>query len=171
MELQRLLAAYDRENRLAIDAVYAQFSPTLDDFYLEELRLVFAPEPDAQGMLPVEVVLTRTVPGLEPRTVRGAGAAFPLRRAAACFAGALRELPGGRGEPLLARLRDGQAWLVARQVGQTQAVALVLEPEGRDALALLPPHPSTPSPGGEGESFPRRRSPRPPEGERGSDLS
>src|SRR5262249_38070172 len=48
-DLRALLRAYDLANRLAIDTVYAQFSPTLDDFYAEDLGLAFDPRADAAG--------------------------------------------------------------------------------------------------------------------------
>ena len=90
--LRDLLERYDRDNRLAIDTVYAQFSPTLDDFYHEALTVVF-PEPAGAGVpaaeVSPEITLTRTVPGQEPKSVRGAGAPFPLARAAALAAAAL----------------------------------------------------------------------------------
>ena len=75
------------------------------------------------GAVVPEIVLTRTVPGQEPKSVRGAGAPFPLTRAAGLAAAAL-----GRDA---ARLRP-------HQVGGSQRVALRLEPEGTDVASLLP---------------------------------
>ena len=124
--LRDLLERYDRDNRLAIDTVYAQFSPTLDDFYHEALTVVF-PEPAVAGgpaaEVRPEITLTRTVPGQEPKSVRGAGAPFPLARAAALAAAALG--------------RDGLR-LRPRQVGRGQRVALLVEPEGTDVASVLP---------------------------------
>jgi hypothetical protein len=126
--LRALLQAYDRANRLAIDTVYGQFSPTLDDYYDEDLRLVFPEGSDSRGSPRPEIILTRTVPGQEPKSVRGAGAPFPLAQAAALVGDAL-----GRGGP------DGRhgPCLRPRQVGRSQAVALYLEPEGTDVTVLL----------------------------------
>jgi hypothetical protein len=121
--LVALLREYDRANRLAIDVVYAQFSPTLDDFYAESLRLEFPVQADALGEVGPEIVLTRTVPGQEPKSVRGAGAPFPLHRARALLEAALAR------SPLSVR---------PRQVGGSQRVALYLEPEGIDVTGLLP---------------------------------
>ena len=121
--LRDLLERYDLANRLAIDVVYAQFSPTLDDFYHEHLALVFPERAGGDGDVVPEIVLTRTVPGQEAKSVRGAGAPFPLTRAATLAAAAL-----GRDT---ARLRP-------HQVGGSQRVALRLEPEGTDVAALLP---------------------------------
>jgi hypothetical protein len=132
--LRTLLQAYDRANRLAIDTVYAQFSPTLDDYYDEDLRLVFPEGSDAQGSPRPEIVLTRTVPGHEPKSVRGTGAPFPLAQAAALVGAALgRDGRDGRGGG------DGRHGLCLRprQVGRSQAVALYLEPEGTDVTVLL----------------------------------
>jgi hypothetical protein len=122
-DLRRLLVEYDRENRLKIDAVYAQFSPTLDDFYAEDLRLVFPAEADARGELRPEIVLTRTVPGQPPKSVRGPGAPFPLARAAALVA-AMR---GDAAPPRLA----------VRQSGRSQAVRLIVEETGEDVEGWL----------------------------------
>jgi hypothetical protein len=124
--LRDLLERYDRDNRLAIDAVYAQFSPTLDDFYHEALTVDFPDRGEGGDPGPEvspEITLTRTVPGQEPKSVRGAGAPFPLARAAALAAAALG--------------RDGLR-LRPRQVGRSQRVALLLEPEGTDVTAALP---------------------------------
>ena len=121
--LRALLQAYDLANRLAIDTVYAQFSPTLDDFYAEDLRLVFPPHGDSREEVRPEIVLTRTVPGQEPKSVRGPGAPFPLAQAAR-LAGAVT----GRGA---VRVRPGQ-------VGGGQTVSLFLEPEGTDLAGMLP---------------------------------
>jgi hypothetical protein len=121
--LRDLLGRYDLANRLAIDVVYAQFSPTLDDFYHEDLAVVFPDRAGAGGDVRPEIVLTRTVPGQDPKSVRGAGAPFPLARATALAAAALGRAP----------LR-----LFPRQVGRSQRVALLLEPEGTDVVTLLP---------------------------------
>ncbi|MGH2353826.1 MAG: hypothetical protein ACRDJN_19650 [Chloroflexota bacterium] len=137
LTLARLLADYDRANRLAIDAVYAQFSPTLDDFYAEELRLEIGDTVDAGGELPVEIALTRTVPGTESKTVRGDGVPFPLARAGAVFSSALADAPAERGNRLQQRYDRGLVWLRPRQAGRTQGVALALEPDGQEVLALL----------------------------------
>jgi hypothetical protein len=120
--LRDLLEGYDLANRLAIDVVYAQFSPTLDDFYHEHLALVFPERAGADGDVVPEIVLTRTVPGQEPKSVRGAGAPFPLARAAGLAAALGRDA---------ARLRP-------HQVGRSQRVALRLEPDGTDVATLLP---------------------------------
>jgi hypothetical protein len=136
--LQRLLQEYDRANRLEIDAVYAQFSPTLDDYYAEDLRIVFPERPDTD--LPEvrpEIVLTRTVPGHQPRTVRAPGAPFPLFQAWEYVCGAALEAPRGRGEALWRRIDGGQVWPQPRQVGRTQQVQLALMPDDRDVLAVL----------------------------------
>jgi hypothetical protein len=132
--LRALLQAYDRANRLAIDTVYAQLSPTLDDYYDEDLRLVFPEGSDAQGSTRPEIVLTRTVPGQEPKSVRGPGAPFPLARAATLVGAAL--VRGSRSGPDGWDGRHGPC-LRPRQVGRSQAVALYLEPEGIDVTALL----------------------------------
>jgi hypothetical protein len=133
--LRRLLLAYDHANRLAIDAVYAQFSPTLDDFYAEALRLELGAE--ARGEVPVEIVLTRTVPGQAPASVRGSGAPFPLAAAAGLVRRALAAAPAGEAGALAERLRRGEAQLRPRQVGGSQVVTLVVEPDGADLPALL----------------------------------
>jgi hypothetical protein len=134
--LRALLQDYDRADRLAIDAVYAQFSPTLDDYYAEDLLIAFAPRADAAGDVAAEIVLTRTVPGQEPKAVRGAGAPFPLRRAGVLAARALAAA-GERGAALRDGLASGRLRLRPRQVGRSQAVALVWEPAGGDVLAFL----------------------------------
>jgi hypothetical protein len=137
-DLAALLAAYDLASRLEIDAVYAQFSPTLDDYYDEELRLVFpaAGHDDDVGDLRPEVILTRTVPGLPAKSVRAPGAPFPLGRAMVLATAALR-----RGDPQARRvaqaLAAGAMRLVVRQAGRTQAVELALEPGGTALLDLL----------------------------------
>jgi hypothetical protein len=122
--LRTLLQAYDLANRLAIDTVYAQFSPTLDDFYSESLRLIFPPHLGSPDEVRPEIVLTRTVPGQEPKSVRGAGAPFPLAQATRLAGAAIGRNP--------ARVRPGQ-------VGGGQAVSLFLEPEGVDLAGMLPP--------------------------------
>src|SRR5262249_20702778 len=120
----------------AIDTVYAQFSPTLDDFYAEDLGLAFDPRADAAGDVGVEIVLTRTVPGQEPKAVRGPGVPFPLARAGDLVARALARA-GERGAGLRDGLGRGRARLRPRQVGRSQTVSLVWEPDGGDVLALL----------------------------------
>jgi hypothetical protein len=141
--LRRLLDAYDRANRLEIDAVYAQFSPTLDDYYVEELRIdvpdVAAGRPAAAVPAEVrpEIVLTRTVPGLRSRSVRAPGAPFPLAQAYRLVQAALAASQSERGRALRAAVDGGSAWLALRQVPRTQRVRLLLEPGEADALALL----------------------------------
>ena len=139
-ELRALLDAYDRANRLAIDAVYAQFSPTLDDYYQEELEVVF-PAPAAMDVvsdeLRPEIVLTRTVPGQAPKTVHGVGAAFPLARAAALAHAALVEARAGDADDLHTRLDRGSARLWPVQVPRTQLVQLRVRPDGVDLLSFL----------------------------------
>jgi hypothetical protein len=135
-ELEDLLAAYDRANRLVIDAVYAQFSPTLDDFYAEELRIEFPDDRSMETPAP-EIVLTRTVPGLDPRLVRGRGAPFPLGRAKALVCAALAATARPAACDVLARIEAGGAWLVPAQEGCSQVVRLRLMPDSRDALALV----------------------------------
>jgi hypothetical protein len=83
-----------------------------------------------------DLILTRTVPGLEPRSVRSRGAPFPLARARALVVAAPTVEPPGPAD-LRARLEAGIAWLQPAQVGRSQLVQLRLEPDGRDVLALL----------------------------------
>jgi hypothetical protein len=126
---------------LAIDAVYAQFSPTLDDFYAEDLRIVF-PAPEELGKaaddVRPEIVLTRTVPSQVPKSVRGAGAAFPLAPAAALARAALAGARGGDAATVRARLDQGTARLWPVQAPRTQLVQLRIVPDGVDLLSLLP---------------------------------
>jgi len=137
------LEEYDRANRLEIDAVYAQFSPTLDDFYLETLHIDFPDNPPAAGTpetLRPEITLTRTVPGLQPKSVRAPGAAFPLRRCVDLAHRAVAHTPDGGPQATaghLARLLSGEAWLVPVQVPRTQEVRLQLRPCDEDLLSRL----------------------------------
>jgi len=138
--LRVLLQEYDRANRLEIDAVYAQFSPTLDDYYAEELRIEFPRnEQDLYRGAEVrpELALTRTVPGHEPRSVHAPGAPFPLERAWELFGNAVACAPVTRGQDMWERVDADLVWLRPEQVGHTQAVRLVLEPDGSDALEIL----------------------------------
>ena len=136
--LRRLLDDYDRDNRLRIDAVYAQFSPTLDEYYAEELRVEFPnlllSGDSGDGIRP-ELTLTRTVPGSEPRSVSGAGAPFPLARARTLVGRAAADTP--EGAALVDGIHGGLVWLQARQVGRSQVVQLVLQPAGDDVLDVL----------------------------------
>ena len=154
--LEALLAAYDHANRLAIDALYAQFSPTLDDFYAEELRIVFPPRhataasgaPGADGAaargetldagdrFTPELILTRTVPGQEPKSVRSTGAPFPLAHACRLVRAALSDSPGA-GAAAATALNEGRAFLAPVQVLRTQRVVLHLVPGGTDVIGLL----------------------------------
>jgi len=134
-----LLEAYDRANRLEIDSVYAQFSPTLDDFYLEELVVIF-PAPPGSSLpddVRPEIVLTRTVPGQQPRSVRAPGAAFPLSEATRLAHAALAETRAESAEVTLSRLRQGLLRLWPVQLPRTQLVQLRVLPDGGDVLALL----------------------------------
>ena len=134
------MADYDLANRLAIDAVYAQFSPTLDDYYAEELRIEFPKSKrnlHGQAEVRPDLVLTRTVPGQEPRSVHAPGAPFLLARAGELLASAMASVPDARGVDTRARVGRGLAWLRPEQVGRSQTVRLVLEPGGRDVQALL----------------------------------
>ncbi|MBI3970449.1 MAG: hypothetical protein HY332_04090 [Chloroflexi bacterium] len=135
--LAHLLDAYDRANRLEIDAVYAQLSPTLDDYYAEELRLVFPQYQQGIDEVRPEIVLTRTIPGLVTRAAHAPGAPFPLARAAALVRQSLAGSSDERARRLLERLTHGEAWLAARQRDRTQAVYLAVEPEGRDVAEWL----------------------------------
>jgi hypothetical protein len=138
--LAALLADYDQANRIAIDSLYAQFSPTLDDFYAETLRITFPVERVALDRLGNDVrpdlLLTRTVPGFESKSVRAQGAPFPLARARAL---AEQALAGQRTESsaLVAQLGQRQAFLRPAQIGGSQVVRLIIEPGGDDVLALL----------------------------------
>ena len=80
LALQALLQAYDLANRLAIDTVYAQFSPTLDDFYAEDLRLVFPAQRLPGGGTPGDRAHPhRARPGAEVGAAKG-----PLSTGAGC---------------------------------------------------------------------------------------
>jgi hypothetical protein len=139
--LSQLLQAYDLANRIEIDSLYAQFSPTLDDFYAETLRIDFPDVCGAPGAVSEEVrpdlTLTRTIAGLEPKSVRSTGAAFPLARAAALVWQALAESSTVTAGDLATALASGAAWLCPAQLGRSQVVELLLEPGGREAMALL----------------------------------
>jgi hypothetical protein len=124
--------------------VYAQFSPTLDDFYAEDLRVVFPPPParittpaDSPDELRPEIVLTRTVPGQPPKSVRGAGAPFPLAQAAELATAALSESGAEQALSAAASLARREAYLWPAHLPRTQVVQLRLLPGDADVARLL----------------------------------
>ena len=139
--LAHLLEEYDRANRLEIDALYAQFSPTLDDYYAEELRIAFPAEQHtlsaAGETIRPDLLLTRTVPGQEPRSVHAQGAPFPLARARALVSQALAAGSNGQNQATWRQLAAGTAWLRPVQAGRSQLVRLLVEPQGKDVAALV----------------------------------
>lgn len=126
---------------MEIDSLYAQFSPTLDEFYAETLRVDFPDVRGASGAAREEVrpdlTLTRTIAGLEPKSVRSTGAAFALARAATLVRQALAESSTVTAGNFAAALASGDAWLRPAQLGRSQVVELLLEPGGREIMALL----------------------------------
>lgn len=79
--VREILEAYDQSNRLMIDQVYGQLSPTLDDFYEERLTVLF---PDAPKMARRTPSRRSRLPGssrLDRRAWRGTSeACFPFRK-------------------------------------------------------------------------------------------
>lgn len=81
MALQAILDRYDHDNRVMIDQVYGQLSPTLDDFYDERLSITFPkgrPVEDSPTVTP-HLTLTRVIPAGGPtRIAENQGAPFPI---------------------------------------------------------------------------------------------
>jgi hypothetical protein len=126
---------------MEIDSLYAQFSPTLDEFYAETLGIAFPEVGGSSGAIPdgvrPDLTLTRTIAGLEPKSVRSTGAAFPLARAATLVRQALAESSTVTAGDLAAALASGAAWLRLAQLGRSQVVELLLEPGGHEIMARL----------------------------------
>lgn len=155
--LHTLLSRYDLEHRLHIDMVYAQLSPTLDDFYAESLQVDFgnptlaaptaptaptalvAPTTPAANTATVTPIirLRRTIPGGPVREASGTGAAFPLAVAGALAVAALMGAPNPAAQHAQMQIASGNGALWPRQIGGSQMVTLVLEPGGADVIALL----------------------------------
>ncbi len=138
--LRVVLDQYDHDNRVLIDQVYGQLSPTLDDFYEERLTIAFPPGPPAPGSVDIAptLKLVRVIPVGPVREAANLGAPFPIGEVTAIINGAATDpdAPSALGD-LAARLAAGSAWLAPRQVGRTQRVVVRAMPGGDDIGHLL----------------------------------
>ncbi len=137
--VREILEAYDQSNRLLIDQVYGQLSPTLDDFYDERLTILF-PDPDGLGSPDPQptITLTRVIPAGPTRLARNLGSVFPLREVVGIVVAALASAPAGTaGHVLHGRLRDGMARLAPRQFRGSQTIILVIIPDQIDVETVL----------------------------------
>lgn len=143
--LQALMDRYDHDNRVMIDQVYGQLSPTLDDFYDERLRIAFPARQalEAPRLLGATVTphltLTRVIPAGGPtRIAENAGAPFPLAEVHAFVRAAARAADAPDAvRALAARLESGEAWLAPRQVGRSQRVVVRVLPSGEALPTIL----------------------------------
>lgn len=137
--IREILDAYDQSNRLMIDQVYGQLSPTLDDFYDERLTVLF-PDPgehDAPDPQPT-ITLTRVIPAGPTRLARNLGSVFPLRQVTGIVSEALASAQSGTtGHAVHRRLRDGVARLAPRQFRGSQTIILVVIPDQIDVETVL----------------------------------
>jgi hypothetical protein len=141
--LGALLARYDHDNRVMIDQVYGQLSPTLDDFYDERLVIAF-PKGPTESRAPLSLVtprltLTRVIPAGGPtRIAENEGAPFPLALVRAIVRDAARATDAGDSvRTLAARLLSGEAWVAPRQVGRLQRVVVRVFPGGANLTDVL----------------------------------
>jgi hypothetical protein len=139
--LDAILNRYDHDNRVMIDQVYGQLSPTLDDFYDERLTISFPTGRRDATDAPVtpHLTLTRVLPAGGPtRRAENQGAPFPIAQVHSFVAHAATD-PSSSDvvRNLAARLLSGEAWLAPRQVGRSQKVVVRVLPGGEDLVALL----------------------------------
>lgn len=137
--IREILDAYDQSNRLMIDQVYGQLSPTLDDFYEERLTVLFPDPGEHDGPDPQPTItLTRVIPAGPTRLARNLGSAFPLRDVTGIVVQALASAhPGTAGHALHGRLRDGVARLAPRQFRGSQTIMLMVIPDQIDVETVL----------------------------------
>lgn len=137
--LRALLDRYDHDNRVMVDQVYGQLSPTLDDFYDERLTIAFPRGRVAStDVVTPTISLVRVIPSGPTRRADNLGAPFPVFEASALVS--LAAADPSAPEPvrnLASRLDHGAAWLAPRQVGRTQRVAVLVMPSGEDLASLL----------------------------------
>ena len=139
--LRAILDRYDHDNRVMIDQVYGQLSPTLDDFYDERLTIAFPkgrPVADEPTVTP-HLTLTRVIPAGGPtRIAENHGAPFPIAEVRA-IAERIAADPTATDaiRDLAARLASGAAWLAPRQVGRSQKVVVRVLPAGEDLSVIL----------------------------------
>lgn len=137
--VREILDAYDQSNRLMIDQVYGQLSPTLDDFYQERLTVLF-PDPGDEGAPDPQptITLTRVIPAGPTRLARNLGSVFPLREVTGIVLDALASAPAGTAAHALhGRLRDGIARLAPRQFRGSQTIMVMVVPDQIDVETVL----------------------------------
>lgn len=139
--LRVILDQYDHDNRVMIDQVYGQLSPTLDDFYDERLTIAFPtgqPSAGAEAIAP-HLTLTRVIPAGGPtRIAENTGAPFPIAAVQGLVAqAALDPNAPASLRDLAAQLASGAAWLAPRQVGRSQKVVVRVIPGSADVEAML----------------------------------
>lgn len=139
--LRVILDQYDHDNRVMIDQVYGQLSPTLDDFYDERLMIAFPkgrPSAGAEAIAP-HLTLTRVIPAGGPtRIAENTGAPFPIAAVQGLVAQAALD-PNAPAplRDLAAQLASGAAWLAPRQVGRSQKVVVRVIPGSADVESML----------------------------------
>jgi hypothetical protein len=139
--LRAILDQYDHDNRVMIDQVYGQLSPTLDDFYDERLTIAFPKRRPVAGdpaIMP-HLTLTRVIPAGGPtRIAENNGAPFPIDAVQGLVAQAATD-PNAPAtlRDLAAQLASGEAWLAPRQVGRSQKVVVRVIPGSAELLAIL----------------------------------
>lgn len=139
--LRAVLDRYDHDNRVLIDQVYGQLSPTLDDFYDERLTIAFSkgrPTTNEPTVTP-HLTLTRVIPAGGPtRIAENVGAPFPIAEVRGIVDRAAAD-PASHASvrDLAARLVSGEAWLAPRQVGRSQKVVVRVLPAGEDLSVIL----------------------------------
>ncbi len=137
--VREILEAYDQSNRLMIDQVYGQLSPTLDDFYEERLTVLFpdAAEDGAPDPQPT-ITLTRVIPAGPTRLARNLGSVFPLQGVVGIVLEALACAPAGTaGHSLHVRLRGGVARLAPKQFRGSQTIMVMVMPDQIDVETVL----------------------------------
>ena len=139
--LRAILDQYDHDNRVMIDQVYGQLSPTLDDFYDERLTVAFPKGRPGPGVATVSphLTLTRVIPAGGPtRVAENEGAPFPIATVQGLVARAATD-PSAPAilRDLAAQLASGLTWLAPRQVGRSQKVVVRVIPGSADVETIL----------------------------------